>query len=119
MSRCSWSESINKDLRYDWPLIVQAVGLDASATLYLFRHSNIARMLLSGAYTKLVGDWRNTSEKMIREHYGRYVIDHGDDLARRIWSITAHRHQATWLISPRRRRQASDHLTVVDREADS
>ena len=49
MSRCSWSESINKDLRYDWPLIVQAVGLDASATLYLFRHSNIARMLLSGA----------------------------------------------------------------------
>jgi hypothetical protein len=64
MSRCSWSESINKDLRYDWPLIVQAVGLDASATLYLFRHSNIARMLLSGAYTKLIGDWHNTSEKM-------------------------------------------------------
>ena len=51
-------------------------------TAYLFRHSSIARMLMRGLHTKLVADLHDTSEQMIRQHYGKYIIEHTDEIAR-------------------------------------
>jgi integrase len=70
------------DYRRDWIEIVRAVGLAPDATPYLFRHSSIARMLMRGLHTKLVSDLHDTSEQMIRQHYGKFIIEHTDEIAR-------------------------------------
>ena len=58
------------------------MGLAPDVTAYLFRHSSIARMLMRGLHTKLVADLHDTSEQMIRQHYGKYIIEHTDEIAR-------------------------------------
>jgi hypothetical protein len=70
------------DYRRGWVEIIKAAGLAPDATAYLFRHSSIARMLMRGLHTKLVADLHDTSEKMIRAHYGKYIVEHSDEIAR-------------------------------------
>jgi integrase len=78
-----WNEiNPHDDYRRDWIEIVKAVGLAPDATSYLFRHSSIARMLMRGLHTKLVADLHDTSEQMIRQHYGKFIIEHSDEIAR-------------------------------------
>jgi integrase len=78
-----WSErDPHTDYRRNWLEIVKAVGLAPDATPYLFRHSSITRMLLRGLHTKLVADLHDTSEQMIRQHYGKYIVEHTDEIAR-------------------------------------
>jgi hypothetical protein len=78
-----WNEiNPHGDYRSSWIWIVKAVGLAPDATSYLFRHSSIARMLMRGLHTKLVADLHDTSEQMIRQHYGKYLVEHSDEIAR-------------------------------------
>jgi integrase len=78
-----WSErNPHGDYRRNWIEIVKAIGLAPDATPYLFRHSNITRMLMRGLHTKLVADLHDTSEVMVRQHYGKYIIEHTDEIAR-------------------------------------
>ena len=78
-----WSE-INPHADYRQPFIeiVKAVGLEPGTTAYLFRHSSISRMLMRGLHTKLVADLHDTSEQMIRQHYGKFIVEHSDEIAR-------------------------------------
>jgi hypothetical protein len=78
-----WNEANpNADYRLPFAEVVKAVGLPARATAYLFRHSSITRLLLRGLHTKLVADLHDTSEQMIRQHYGKYIVEHTDEIAR-------------------------------------
>jgi hypothetical protein len=70
------------DYRRPFIEIVKAVGLAPGVTAYVFRHSSIARMLLRKLHTKIVADLHDTSEQMIRQHYGKYIIEHTDEIAR-------------------------------------
>jgi hypothetical protein len=80
-----WNEiNPSNDYRYLFAEIVEAVGLTADSTAYLFRHSSIKRMLLAGVHTKLVADHHDTSEQMLRQHYAKYVGDHTDDIMRAV-----------------------------------
>jgi site-specific recombinase XerD len=76
------AENPHGDYRRIWLEVATAVGLGAEATPYLFRHSSIARMLLRGLHTKLVADLHDTSEQMIRQHYGKYIVEHSDEAVR-------------------------------------
>jgi hypothetical protein len=58
------------------------VGLEPGTTAYLFRHSSIARMLMRGLHTKLVADLHDTSPLMIQQHYGKFIVEHSDEIAR-------------------------------------
>jgi hypothetical protein len=62
--------------------VATRAGLGPEATPYLFRHSSIARMLMRGLHTKLVADLHDTSEQMIRQHYGKYIVEHSDEAVR-------------------------------------
>ena len=78
-----WSESDpHGDYRRAFIEVAEAAGLAPDVTAYLFRHSSIARMLMRGLHTKLVADLHDTSEQMIRQHYGKYIIEHTDEIAR-------------------------------------
>ena len=78
-----WNETNpNADYRLPFGEVVKAVGLPARATMYLFRHSSITRLLLRGLHTKVVSDLHDTSEQMIRQHYGKYIVEHSDEIAR-------------------------------------
>jgi integrase len=52
------------------------------ATIYALRHSSIARLLLRGLPIRIVAELHNTSTPIIEQHYGRFVVKHGDDLVR-------------------------------------
>jgi integrase len=52
-------------------------------TPYALRHSSIVRMLLCGLPVSLVASLHDTSEKEIHAHYGRYITDVSDTIARR------------------------------------
>ena len=78
-----WSEyNPHGDYRQVFGEVARAVGLAPDVTAYLFRHSNIARMSMRGLHTKLVADLHDTSEQMIRQHNGKYIIEHTDEIAR-------------------------------------
>jgi integrase len=77
-----WSDNPHGDYRYAFAVAAKAVGLPPNATAYLFRHSSIARMLMRGLHTKLVADLHDTSEQMIRQHYGKYIVEHSDETVR-------------------------------------
>jgi integrase len=80
-----WDEiNPHGDYRYVFADVVKAVGLATDTTAYLFRHSAIARMLLKGVHTKIVADLCDTSEPMIRAHYGKFIVEHTDDIARAV-----------------------------------
>jgi integrase len=58
-------------------------GLDADATLYSLRHTNIARALLAAVPIRVVAANHDTSVAMIEKTYSRYIGDHSDTVARR------------------------------------
>jgi integrase len=78
-----WNET-NPHADYHRPFIeiVRAVGLAPGTTAYLFRHSSIARMLMRGLHVKLVADLHDTSPLMIQQHYGKFIVEHSDEIAR-------------------------------------
>jgi integrase len=78
-----WGEA-NPNATYRRPFIeiVKTVGLEAGTTAYLFRHSSIARMLMRGLHVKLVADLHDTSPLMIQQHYGKFIVEHSDEIAR-------------------------------------
>jgi integrase len=80
-----WNES-NPHADYHRPFIeiVKAVGLAPGTTAYLFRHSSIARMLMRGLHVKLVADLHDTSPLMIQQHYGKFIVEHSDEIARSV-----------------------------------
>jgi integrase len=78
-----WSErNPHGDYRLPFIEIVKVVGLAPGTTAYLFRHSSIARMLMRGLHTKLVADLHDTSPLMIQQHYGKFIVEHSDEIAR-------------------------------------
>jgi integrase len=78
-----WNENNpHADYHHPFAKIVKAVGLEPGSTAYLFRHSSISRMLMRGLHTKLVADLHDTSEQMIRQHYGKFIVEHSDEIAR-------------------------------------
>jgi integrase len=78
-----WNENNpHADYHHPFVKIVKAVGLEPGTTAYLFRHSNISRMLMRGLHTKLVADLHDTSPVMIQQHYGKFIVEHSDEIAR-------------------------------------
>ena len=79
------ADSPSGDYRHRFADVVEVVGLPASATMYLFRHSSIARRLLQGMQISVVASLHDTSEAMIRAHYGKFIIedDAVDDIIRK------------------------------------
>ena len=63
-------------------LAVERANLD-SMTLYSLRHSSIARSLLAGTPIAVVAKLHDTSVRQIEAHYGKYILDHSDTIARR------------------------------------
>jgi hypothetical protein len=61
----------------------ERAGLDPKLTLYWLRHSSIKRSLIAGTPIAVVAKLHDTSTKMIEAHYGRYVLDVADQVARR------------------------------------
>jgi integrase len=61
----------------------ERAGLDPALTTYWLRHSSIARSLLAGTPVAITAKLHNTSTREIERHYGRYILDHSDQLARR------------------------------------
>jgi integrase len=72
----------SRDLEKPFRAAVVAAGLDGTFTSYCLRHSSIVRQLLRGLPASLVGSLHDTSETEIRKHYGRYIADVADHLAR-------------------------------------
>jgi len=63
--------------------IVTAIGLDpAKVSMYAMRHSSVVRRLLAHMPAALVAATHDTSEKMIRAHYAKFITEHADDHAR-------------------------------------
>ncbi len=75
---------VDASLAYRRPFanVVKAVGLAEDATVYLFRHSSIVRGLLKHMPAAVVAALHDTSEAMIRQHYGKYIGEHIDKIAR-------------------------------------
>jgi hypothetical protein len=61
----------------------ERAGLDPALTLYWLRHSSIVRSLLAGTPPVLVARLHDTSVKIIEAHYGKYILDVSDTIARR------------------------------------
>jgi integrase len=79
-----WLEKNKSEQWGPFRLVVQRVGLDADIyTTYCLRHSSICRGLLRGLPTALVARLHDTSAREIEAHYGRYIADITDGLARR------------------------------------
>jgi integrase len=50
---------------------------------YALRHSSIVRMLRAGVPIRIVAAAHDTSSQMIERHYGAFILDAADELARR------------------------------------
>ncbi|PSO25117.1 site-specific integrase [Bradyrhizobium sp. MOS002] len=70
------------DYRQDVAGIVNALKLDARATLYALRHSSIVRALLRGLPIRLVAASHDTSSAEIERTYSKHITDHSDEIAR-------------------------------------
>jgi integrase len=79
-----WGFRRNDHYRDDVRAVVTAVGLDPSmVTMYALRHSAISRMLLRGVPVTVCADLTDTSEGVIRRHYGKLISHHADEIARK------------------------------------
>jgi integrase len=62
---------------------VTPAGFDPGEfSLYTFRHSCVARLLLSGTSPVIVARQLDTSLAEIQKHYARYITDHSDAISR-------------------------------------
>ena len=88
VARVAWQSA--GEMRRDWKKALAVAGIRYIEP-YSLRHSSIVRSLRAGLPTRLVAALHDTSSTMIERHYGAFILDLSDELARR--SIVA-------LISP-------------------
>jgi integrase len=80
---CPWDKNPGQNYHRQVDKVVTAIGLDpAEVTMYALRHSSIVRMLLRNVPIRLVASLHNTSTKMIKKHYSKYITEHSDDISR-------------------------------------
>ncbi|KAF0121089.1 MAG: integrase family protein [Xanthobacteraceae bacterium] len=79
--RGAWTTA--SELTRPWAAILERAGLDASVIPYALRHSSIVRGLRAGLPTRMVAAIHDTSAAMIERHYGAFVLDITEELARR------------------------------------
>jgi len=78
-----WGDNPGQRYHREVDKIVTAIGLDPDqVSAYALRHSSIVRRLLSHMPVALAAALHDTSEKMIRQHYAKYITEHADDHAR-------------------------------------
>jgi hypothetical protein len=65
-----------------WVRTLAAAGVEYVEP-YALRHSSIVRMLRAGLPNRLVAAAHDTSSQMIERHYGAFILDAADELARR------------------------------------
>lgn len=79
-----WRDDPANAYRAPVAAVATAIGFDpAVVTLYALRHSAITRALLAGTPSALVAHLADTSEAVIRRHYGKLISDHADAVARK------------------------------------
>jgi integrase len=76
--RGEWRTS--SELNRPWYEIRNEAGLP-EVIQYALRHSSIIRWLKAFVPTSLVAALHDTSEAMLRRHYGRHIADSLDDIA--------------------------------------
>jgi hypothetical protein len=85
---CYWDERLGAyESRHakTWDAIAVRAGIDA--TSYSLRHSSIVRQLTHPdrpVPVAVVARAHDTSESVIRQHYGAYILDHTDALTRAV-----------------------------------
>ena len=78
-----WGDNPGQSYHREVAKVVTIIGLDPDeVTMYCLRHSSITRMLLLNIPIRLVASLHNTSVRMIEKHYSKYIVEHGDDIAR-------------------------------------
>lgn len=65
-----------------WQATLTAAKLPKTLVPYSLRHSSIVRQLRGRLPVSLVARAHDTSESMIRKHYGAYIVDVSEDLLR-------------------------------------
>ena len=80
-----WGYRRNDQYRNDVPCGSprQLGSIPTKVTLYALRHSCISRMLLRGVPVTVCADLTDTSEGVIRRHYGKLISHHADEIARK------------------------------------
>jgi integrase len=63
--------------------VVARTGLDRKITSYALRHSSICRQLIRGTPVSITARLHDTSPDEIQKHYGRHILDVGEEIARR------------------------------------
>jgi integrase len=78
-----WCTSNKSDYFLPFGVVVARAGFNATITTYSLRHSSICRALLAGIPVSIVSRLHDTSAREIEAHYGRYILDVSEQLARR------------------------------------
>ncbi|HHY50164.1 MAG TPA: phage integrase family protein [Alphaproteobacteria bacterium] len=78
--RGSWSDAHQMDGLWHRTVAIAKVPTDTIP--YALRHSSIVRALRAGVPLRIVAANHDTSTAMIERHYGRFISEAGDDLAR-------------------------------------
>ena len=79
-----WHAADRAEQRRPFRAAVARAGLDPDLiTSYALRHSSICRSLLAGVPVTIVAQLHDTSVKEIEAHYGKYLHNFSDDIARR------------------------------------
>lgn len=77
-----WQSSDDAEYRRPFAAAVTATGLDPRRyTTYCLRHSHIVAQIRSGVALFQVANWHDTSESIIKRHYGKYINRSHDALA--------------------------------------
>jgi integrase len=85
----AWQATSTCDHRDLFARAVERAGLDSGLTSYCLRHSSIARALLGHVPAMIVSMQHDTSVREIEKHYGAFITDHSDSLARQAMLDTA------------------------------
>jgi integrase len=77
-----WQSINDSEFRRPFAAAVAATGLDPRRfTSYCLRHSHIVAQIKSGVAMLQVANWHDTSEAIIRRHYGKHINRTHDALA--------------------------------------
>jgi integrase len=79
--RQRWSAP--KQMESLWAMTVERAELPEGTVPYALRHSSIVRGLRAGVPIRIVAAQHDTSVEMIESHYGRYISEATEDIARR------------------------------------
>jgi integrase len=78
-----WKTANKSDYFVPFGAVVARAGLDPKITSYSLRHSSICRQLIRGTPIAIAAQLHDTSADEIQKHYGRYILDVGEEIARR------------------------------------